>query len=250
MPKLVAFDLDSTLTESKQTMTPEMGALLSRLLAKVPVAVMSGGAWHQFEKQLLPALPPGTNLANLYLFPTSAGQCRTYRDGTWVNLYDESFSDEERGEVTAALTEAMAETGFTAPPEKVWGERIEDRGPQVTFSALGQEAPPEEKKAWDPTGEKRRPLHEALAKRLPHFTVAQNATTSIDITKPGITKAYGVRKLAELTGIPVSEMLYVGDGLFPGGNDMVVAETGVPMHRVSGPQDSAEIIEKLLTSGD
>jgi len=128
----------------------------------------------------------------------------------------------------------------------VWGERIEDRGAEIVFSGLGQEAPPEEKRKWDPTREKRKPLYDVLVKKLPEFAIGLNAMTSIDITRKGITKAYGVRRLAELTGITVAEMLYVGDALDEGGNDAVVKETGVQTHAVFGPEETAELINTLL----
>jgi len=152
----------------------------------------------------------------------------------------------ERARVMQALSEAMAETGFTEPPQQVWGERVEDRGAQITFSALGQHAPLEEKKGWDPTREKRRPLYDALVRRLPDFSVALNAHTSIDITKKGINKAYGIRKLIDMTNVSVSEMLYVGDALQEGGNDAVVVQTGIKTHPVFGPDETAELIKTLL----
>lgn len=248
-PNIAVFDLDGTLAESKSPATKEMGALLARLLRKMPVAVMSGGAWKQFEKQLLPSLPSDALLDRLYLFPTSAAECLRYENGAWKTVYTHRLSDEERARVLRALDEALAKTGMEKPPAKVWGERVEDRGAQITFSGLGQEAPPEEKKAWDPDKKKRGPLVEALKRKLPDFSIRANAMSSVDITRDGITKAYGVRELAKLSGIPIRDMLYVGDALFPGGNDEVVKETGIPTRPVDGPADTATVIEELLTSG-
>lgn len=247
LPLVVAFDLDNTLAVSKSQMTPEMGALLSRLLARTKVAIMSGGAYHQFQKQVLTALPPETNLHNLYLFPVCAGYCYNFIDTEWKLVDDNSLTDEEKQKIFTALDEAMAETGFSEPPAQLWGERIEDRGALIAFSGLGQQAPVEEKKKWDPDMSKRRPLAEALIRRLPEFEVKMNATTTIDITRRGITKAYGVRTLSKLTGIPVSEMLYVGDALFPGGNDEVVVPTGIPTRPVANPEETAAVITELIS---
>jgi len=44
-------------------------------------------------------------------------------------------------------------------------------------------------------------------------------TTSIDITKPGIDKAYGIAKLRDQLAMPISEMLFAGDAYLPRGND-------------------------------
>ncbi len=246
LPRVIAFDLDSTLAVSKSPVTKEMGELLTRLLAVRTVAIMSGGKYGQFEKQVLTALPTNANLSNLYLFPVCAGYCYHFEEGSWKMIDDNSLTDAEKSKVMRALAEAMAETGFTEPPAHVWGERIEDRGALIAFSALGQEAPTDAKKAWDPDKKKRRPLAEALIKRLPDFEVKMNAMTTIDITRKGITKAYGIRKLSEFTATPISDMVYIGDALFPGGNDEVVKETGVVTREISGPDETMQVIKELL----
>ncbi len=245
-PKLMAFDLDGTLAESKRPVSAEMGALLAQLLEKMPVAVLSGASLAQFQTQLLPAFPDSAKFERLYLFPTNAAECFRYKGDTWCLEYDKSLNAFEKARIMQALKESMEETGFAQPPAQVWGERIEDRDGQITFSALGQKAPIEEKQKWDPTQEKRKPLYEALLKRLPDFSVALNATTSIDITKKGVNKAYGIRQLVEITGISVFEMLYVGDALDEGGNDSVVVSTGVRTHEVFGPEETSALIKNVI----
>lgn len=246
MTNALIFDLDGTLAESKAPLTPEMGALLARLLQKMPVAIMSGGSYAQFQKQLLDGMPANANFKNLYLFPTSAAQCYTFKDGEWQFLYNNPFTAEEKARVLQALADSLRETGLDKPPPQLWGEQIEDRGTQFTWSALGQQAPIGEKQIWDPDRKKRAPLQAALLARLSDFSVRVNATNSIDITRAGMTKAYGVRKLSEILVMPISEMLYVGDALFPGGNDEIVKETGIATQQVSGPAEAAAIIETFL----
>lgn len=249
-PKLIAFDLDGTLAESKQPVSAQVGELITQLLEVMPVAILSGAGFVQYERQLLPALPETAHLANLYLFPDNAAVCRVYKDGQWKNVYDHSFNVLEKARIMQALKEAVPEAGLATIPERKpeWGEQVEDRGAQITFSALGQQAPLEVKKAWDPTRAKRKPLHQALVRRLPDFSVALNATTSIDITKKGVNKAYGIRRLVEMTGVSVSEMLYVGDALDEGGNDAVVVDTGVHTHEVFGPEETLALIQNVLRS--
>ncbi len=250
LPKVLIFDLDSTLTESKQPESPVMGELVARLLQKIPIAVMSGGNFVQFQNQLLPSLPHNSNLEHLYLFPTSASRCLIFKNEKWENLYDNSFSEEDKTKILEAFSAAMNETGFDNLPTEVWGERIEDRGSQITFSALGQLAPIEIKKEWDPNREKRKPLYESLVQKLPDFFVAMNATTSIDITKKGMTKAYGINQLSKILNIPVQDMIYVGDSLAPGGNDAVVLETGIPTIKTTDPTQTMEIIKSFLNENN
>ncbi|MDO8518304.1 MAG: HAD-IIB family hydrolase [bacterium] len=247
-PKIIIFDLDGTLTESKQRISAEMGDLLERLLQKMPVAVMSGAGFPQFEKQFFSALGDETHFERLYLFPDNAAQCFVFVQGAWHPRYDYHFSDTEKTRIRQALGEALAVVGLTPEPPRPpeWGERIEDRGAEIVFSGLGQAAPLEEKQKWDPTGEKKKALRDELARRLPEFSEATGGSTSVDITRKDITKSYGIKRLQELTGIPIAEMLYVGDALEEGGNDAVVIDTGVPTHAVFSPGETAALIKTLL----
>ena len=244
----MAFDLDGTLAESKQRVSADMGELLSQLICKMPVAVMSGASFKQFEVEFFPALQGDAKLSNLYIFPTNAAECFTYVKGTWLPKYDHVFTQVERQVILQALTQCIEESHFEKP-EKVWGEQIEDRGAQISFSALGQKAPVEEKEKWhNAHDDRRQALYHALTKKLPGLSVAMGGMTTIDITRHGINKAFGIRQLAGITGISVPEMLYVGDALEEGGNDRVVIETGVHTHEVFGPKETAALIEEILAS--
>lgn len=244
-PRLVAFDLDGTLAESKQRMPAEMGELLSKLLKKMPVAIMSGAGFPQFEKQFFAALPVEANLNNLYIFPTNAAQCFIYRND-WKPQYDHAFSQSDRDEIHRAITDSLAEISMPTP-KQIWGDIVQDRGAQITFSAVGQEASVAAKQEWAALYDsKRKELRNVLAEKLNNYSVSTGGITSIDITPKGVTKAYGIKRLSELTGIPVAQMLYVGDALEEGGNDAVVKDTGVPTHQVFGPEETAGLITSLL----
>lgn len=243
--RALVFDLDGTLAESKSSMTKVMGNALSVLMKKIPIAIISGGSFPQFEKQLLPFFPPSTSFQRLSLFPTSGSSCYLFENGVWRTHYNHTLSNEERTRILSAFDEALQETAFLKP-EKIWGSQIEDRGSQITFSALGQDAPVEEKRRFDPDRRKRSPLQVSLQKRLPGFSVRVNAHSSIDITREGIDKAYGVKRFSEILAVPVSEMLYVGDALFPGGNDEIVKEAGIPTQSVANPEETLDFIRHMI----
>jgi phosphomannomutase len=243
MKKLIVFDLDGTLAESKSSLDAEMATLLGTLLGIVKVAVISGGNWPQFERQVLSNLPSDERLKNLSLLPACGTQFYEYKPG-WKQLYSEDLTVEEKEKITRSLQQVIDRLGFRAP--KVWGEVIEDRGSQITFSALGQQAPIEEKKKWDPAFTKRRNMKEALDQLIPEFSVHLGGTTSIDVTKPGIDKAYGIRKLRDTLGIEIREMLFVGDALFPGGNDYPAKLAGVQSIEVRDPDESKRVIETVI----
>jgi phosphomannomutase len=247
LPKALVFDLDGTLSESKQPMDADMGLLLSGVLAHIPIAIMSGAGFPQFQTQFFPALPLQTPLDRLYIFPDNAAQCFVHRQGGWRAQYDQAFSGTERAHLLQALNAALDEVGLREAPVRVWGERIEDRGAEIAFSPLGQGAPLPDKQAWhDAHEDLRRRLHELLNKKLPDFANAMGGLTTIDITRKGINKAYGVRRFSELARVDIEQMLYVGDALGEGGNDAVVVESGIPTHAVFGPEETAALLRELL----
>ncbi len=243
MKQLIVFDLDGTLAESKSAIDAEMAALLTALLRIVKVAVISGGDLPQFEQQLVAHLPPDDALKNLSLLPTCGTRFYTY-DGGWKKLYAQDLSDEQKRRIVSALSAAVAASGFQA--KTTWGEAIEDRESQITYSALGQRAPLEAKKTWDPDFAKRKAIKALLDKTLPDFSVRLGGSTSIDITLPGIDKAYGIRKLRDTLGIPIEAMIYIGDALFPGGNDYPARETGAVCIQVRDPDETKRVIEAII----
>lgn len=244
MKQLVAFDLDGTLAASKQPLESDMAAALADLLGVADVAVISGGDWPQFDKQVASRLPEHADRARLWLMPTTGTKLYTYRDGRWSAVYAELFSDDEKQQIIEAFDVSLQATGFV--PERSWGERIEDRGSQITFSALGQQAPLEAKEAWDPDHAKRKVIQADLRKRLPGLAINIGGTTSIDVTREGVDKAYGLKKLGETSGIALDAMLFVGDAIFPGGNDYPAKELGIDTVRVRDPQETLAVIATVV----
>lgn len=247
MKKLIVFDLDGTLAESKSSLDTEMASLLHNLLCIVKVAVISGGDWPQFEKQLLSNLPHDEHLANLSILPTCGTKFFQY-SGDWKKIYSEDFTTDEKKKIISSLKKALEEAGFKV--EKVWGEVIEDRGSQITFSALGQQAPLEEKKKWDPDFTKRKKIKSLLDNLIPEFSVHLGGTTSVDVTKPGIDKGYGIRKLRDTLGIKILEMIFIGDALFPGGNDYPAKEAGAVSIQVRDTNETKLVIETIIACLD
>jgi phosphomannomutase len=247
-PKLVAFDLDDTLAPSKSPIDPSMVPILTELLDRYPVCVISGGNIEQFRSQFLTGLAdvPPASLGRLHLMPTCGTQYWRFEGGEWVRVYAEDLTLEQREEAQAALKSSALSLGLWETT--TWGPVLEDRGSQITFSALGQEAPLETKKAWDPEGTKKAALRERVQALLPDLEARSGGSTSIDVTRRGIDKAYGMRKLAELTGIALDDMLFIGDRLDPDGNDYPVKALGVPTHSVEGWEDTRRYLIEFLAA--
>ncbi len=243
MKQLVVFDLDGTLAASKSPLSDEVATLLRALLLVTRVAVISGGSWAQFETQLLTALGADCRLDNLLLLPTCGTQFFHF-DGHWVKDYAEDLSSDERATIIAALARALHESGVEVA--HVWGEAIEDRGSQITLSVLGQEAPLSAKHDWDLDCVKRTKIVTILKTLIVGFAINMGGTSSIDVTKPGIDKAYGIGKLRTHLGLDLRDMLFVGDALFEGGNDFAVQRAGVDSILVRDPRETARVIQTII----
>lgn len=244
--ELIVFDLDGTLNESKLPIDEEMATLFPKLLKKYKVSVTSGKGFDLFQNQFLKFLKCDKELFNnLFLFPTCSTSFYIFKEN-WLPVYREVLTKEQKEKIFSAFKTTFKEINYKHP-EKTYGDIIEDRETQITFSAFGQLAPLELKQNWDPDQKKRIQIKNILEKYLQEFEVRVAGTTSIDITKKGITKAYGIRQIEKNLKIPISKMLFVGDDLTSkDGNDYPVRETGIEWIEVEGPKETKEIIKSLL----
>ena len=247
MKKLIAFDLDGTLAESKQAIEAPMREALANLLEVAHVAIISGGDWPQFDKQVASRLHGHADVSKLWLMPTTGTKLYCSSDAGWERVYADLFDERQKQDIFAAFDMALEATGFA--PEMSWGERIEDRGSQITFSALGQEAPIEAKQQWDPDFAKRKIIQAELQRLLPGLSINMGGATSIDVTRQGVDKAYGLKRLAELSGIALGDMMFIGDAIFPGGNDYPAKELGLDTVCIRDPQETAAVIAGIVACG-
>jgi len=246
-PAAVIFDLDDTLAESFRTPSPEILEGLQKLLERMPVAIMTGTGFQRMEDRFLPVLAAHPRSDCLYIFPTSSAQAYVHESGAWKQLYDLALTESERARIKAVVIETVNGTeGLKGVSH--YGEQLVDRGAQIAYTHVGIDAPTEVKASWDKDGSKRTLLWKALKEKLPGFEILMGGVTTIDITRKEVNKSYGVKWLSERLAIPPQEMLYVGDALYPGGNDEVVIATGIQIRSVSGPAETEKIIDELIAA--
>lgn len=254
MKKVLAFDLDSTLTPSKAPVPDSIAELLGKLLAHYQICIMSGGRFEQFNKQLLSYLHiEPTLLKKLHIMPTCG--TRYYRFDVnkkdWYQVYAEDLTKAERLKIIKVLRDTVKELGYTQ--KKTYGDIIDDRGSQISVSVLGQDIVDvlgEEgvrlKETWDPDATKKNLMRDRAALKLEEFQVRVGGGTTVDVTKPGIDKAYGMTKLMDELGVKKSEILFIGDRLKEGGNDYPVKAMGIDSIEVSHWQETVKILETIL----
>ena len=253
MKKLIAFDLDGTLAPSKSHFDSRIVALFDKLLETFHVCVISGGKYELFQRQFLTQITSEPhNLARLHLMPTSGTRYYKYVNNNWHLQYAEDFTPAQKKLIIKALEEGLEESGYKVA--KTYGETIEDRDSQITLSILGQEIVAELgdegvriKESWDPTGKKKLEIRDIIAPKIPEFNVRAAGATSIDVTMPGVDKAYGMKKLMESTGFSKEDILFMGDKIMPGGNDYAVEEMGIKCIAVRNWEDTAYAIEGIVS---
>lgn len=245
--KVIVCDLDGTLAVSKSRITADMAEVIGHVLKRYKFAVVSGGAYPQFEKQFVSRLQvEPVYLKNLYLFPTMGTTCFTYdeKSQSWNKLYDEPLDAKDRKLIIKTLEGVIKK--WNMDTTLGYGELIEDRGSQITFSALGQQAPIELKEKWDIDQSKRRKMVDDIKDALSKFEIRIGGTTSIDITKKGLDKAYAIGKIKELLKVEDKDIIFVGDALYPGGNDEAVKNTGVDFIQEDGPDSTLELLSRYM----
>lgn len=245
---VIAFDLDDTLSITKSPISDRMGDLLANLLERFDVCIISGGKIEQFHMQVIDRLTVSSHqLGRLHLMPTCG--TRYYRYDVvkeeWVLQYAEDLSPDEKKRIITIVEKSAKDMGLW--PKKPYGEVIEDRNSQISISMLGQLAPAEEKYAWaEKYSERRLELREKIAEQIPEFEVRAGGSTTIDITRIGIDKAYGMHKLIEALDIGKDGILFIGDKLEEGGNDYPVKAMGIDTIAVEGWENTAFILEGIL----
>ncbi len=246
--KLIAFDLDDTLAITKSPISDRMSEIFTKLLDSYHLCVISGGKIEQFHLQVVDRLSASPEqLSHLHLMPTCG--TRYYRYDTtntaWKLQYAEDLSPDQKKHIIEVMEQSAKDQGLWA--EKPYGELIEDRNSQITYAVLGQEAPAEVKYAWAAKNvETKLKLRELIAERLPDFEVRLGGTTSVDVTRIGIDKAYGMKKLMDELNIGTEEVLFFGDKLQEGGNDYPVKALGIDSIAVEKWEDTAFALEGIL----
>jgi phosphomannomutase len=250
---LIVFDLDGTLARTKAPMDKEMSDLLTKLLTVKKVAVIGGGKYSVFQEQFIRQLKsPKPLLKHLFLFPTTSTAFYRYDKG-WKNVYAHHLSEAEKNKILKAFEEVFEQTGYKHP-RKVYGQIIEDRATQVTFSALGQDIVKvlgdkgiKMKEDWLKKNKAiKMKIAKLMGKKLPGMEIRAAGFTSIDVTRKGIDKAYGVKQIEKYLKIPVKKMLFIGDAIFPGGNDYAALKTGIDYVKIEGPEETKKVIRLLL----
>jgi len=246
--RAIICDLDGTLANSKVRCEPPILRAIERLLEVMHVGVISGGRRELIDFQVVSGLELDLERrSRLHLLPASGTTYLRWRGGDWSALYNRPLRVKDVKRAERILTHVAHELGYWEPHPK--GPVMDNRGGQFTYSVLGQEADPDAKAAWDPSGLKKEQIIRLVRPRLPRrLTVSAGKSTSIDVTRKRYDKKYGVSKMLAALNLKPREAIFFGDRLDPGGNDRPVLRTGVPCIQVSGWKETLQALTEIERS--
>jgi len=231
--QVIAFDMDDTLTDSRSLISDKMQEELKTLcLMGKEIVIVSGASLEQMIKQI-PWL--GEEGCPAYILSQSGNILTRFGNTMWERKMDwwQQLNCMEHA------TRLMSV--FGVPPSVEYQDLVENRGCQITYSAIGAHAPLDKKREFDPGRTKRKRMLSIISFDFPGLVAKIAGTTSIDYTFSDGTKGDNIEKLRKLLKRKKSECLYVGDALYPGGNDESVVGVWDTIE-VGNPEDTYQLI--------
>ncbi len=209
MKKLIAFDLDGTLTQHKSPLEPANRAALEALAAKYRLLMVGAGDCMRIFHQLgdFPIDVIGQYGMQVARYDREVGTLRIVEDVTMPC---------DRESVERRVTQLRNTYGFT----QYAGDNVQFHASGcVTIPLIGTAAVLSDKLAFDPTREKRRAIYADVCALFSDYTVFVGGSSSFDMAPKPFDKRYALARYCEEEGIAAQDVLFVGDDYGPGGND-------------------------------
>ncbi len=238
--KIVLADVDQTICESCSEISPVMVREIQRLIGSGRIfSFISGSSIAELKRMVSSKLK-----LDHHLLGNNGTNYVTFSQEKFTEKYNHPFKDPEKKEIFAAFEKLVAKENLVSLTTKE--DQLQDRGSQITLSVLGRGAPKELKLEYDPGGELRIKYIEYLRQFLDfnQYDLKIGGTTSIDVTKAGLGKDWGVTQFLKLNQFSADEILFFGDKIYPGGNDYEVSKL-VDCIAVKDPEDTLNQLKKL-----
>ncbi|HWO07548.1 MAG TPA: HAD-IIB family hydrolase [Candidatus Paceibacterota bacterium] len=239
MPKHFFFDLDKTLTVSRSPMALPHQEIFDHLCNTRDVVVVTGGTVEQIREQVTPRFE-----GKYYALAQSGNHAI---DISGAELWREAINEAQSDAVHAFIEKLKRHFDLTVKDEN---DLVEHRGAQISYSVIGFHEDVEKKYAFDPDEKKRAAALAMLSEDVKRLNdvgieVTPAGTTTYNFILLGKHKGYNVKRLADLKEWNQDDCVYVGDALFPGGNDESVIGV-LPTKAVTNPEDTFQYLAGLL----
>ena len=236
MIKLIAFDLDGTLTQHKTPLSPEHREVLEKLQKKYTLIMVGAGQCRRIFNQL-GEFP--IDIIGNYGMQYAKYNSET-KDIEMVYDIQETCNKEETEKKVNFLREKH---GFT----EYAGENVEYHiSGCITFPILGTKAKAEDKLAFDPDRSKRRAFYDEVKSLFPEYNVFVGGSSSFDMAPMPYNKYYALDKYCKENGIAHNEVVFVGDDYGLGGNDESVYVSDFGFYTIDDYRDFPKVVAPLL----
>ena len=234
--KLIAFDLDGTLTQHRTKLSEQYREILEKLSKKYRLIMVGAGQCRRIFEQM--------NRFPIDIIGNYGMQYAKYDSDTRdiEMVYDEQL-DCDRDACEKRVTYLREKYGFT----EFAGDNVEyhDSG-CVTFPILGTKAKIEDKVKFDPDRKKRRAFYPEVCGLFPEYNVFVGGSSSFDMAPRPYNKYYALDKYCKENGILHSEAVFVGDDWGEGGNDESVYRSDFGFIKIDSYLEFPEKIKSLM----
>ena len=213
--KLIAFDLDGTLTQHKSKLDEKNTSVLIRLSSDYKLVMVGAGSCERIWKQM--------NEFEIDIIGNYGMQFSHVENGKLVLDINDSYTA-DRAFFINTVAELRKKFGYTAYA----GDSVEfHQSGAVTFPLLGTAAKLPDKLAFDPDGKKRSLIYPEVSESFKDYNCFIGGTSSFDIVAKCYDKYQALMAYAKPKNISPDEILFVGDDFKKGGNDEQVMLGGI-----------------------
>ena len=234
--KVIAMDLDGTLTQHKQHMSDECKATLIALGEKYKLLMVGAGQVYRIFNQLEQF--PIDIIGNYGL------QYATYNPETKdLDIQRDLSFPCDREAVEAKVTALREKHGYT----EFAGDNVEYHPSGcLTFPVLGTKAKQEDKLAFDPDRRKRRAFYNEVVEAFDDYVVFVGGSSSFDMAPKPYNKYHALDMYCKEHGLEHENVVFVGDDYGLGGNDESVYLSDIPFICVDDYRDFPKLMGDLL----
>lgn len=224
--------MDDTLTRAKSLITPDMRKALLELMGSGRDVIVVSGQTNEYIGKQTDELP------TFYLCQ-NGNHALDAKTGKEFWRYP-PLTKEECDEIFTHIRSIPRDWPVTDE-----NDLVENRGQQISYSLLGQHEDVARKQAFDPDRSKRKQILKEHPLISEHVEVFIGGTTTFDYIRKGMHKGRNVMAFIKEMGWKPDECIYVGDALFPGGNDETVMGV-IDTKSVANPTETFAYIREVL----
>ncbi len=239
--KVIIADVDETICEPAQEINIKLAEKINAIIQKgITFAFISGTPTAELHRMISAHLPE-----EHHLLANTGASYSIQRNGFSQEIHSYLLTADEKKEIIEAFKKLIIE--YQIQSMTSIEDQLQDRDSQIAFSALGRHAPLELKRQFDPLGEKRMQWIKFLRQYLDEnkYEIAIGGTTTLDVTRKGLDKEWAIREFMKINHLSPEEVIFIGDKLYPGGNDYPAAKV-VDCIAVKSPEETMKKLKLFL----